>query len=244
MLMLIAAIAADAATAMRNETLKYVISYKWGMIHKDTGDATLSLRQDGDNYRVSLAARTRPWADKVFRVRDTLNATIRMRDLKPLRYEKITHEKKRDARDVITYTHSGDQATGHVTRYRVKEGTPVTYENTLTASGPVYDMLSVFYYLRQLDYSQLNKNKVYTATVFSGKKKEKITIKSLGREVLTLKDGSKREAYHIKFNFTQEGGKKSSDDIDSWISTDSRHIPLYVVGKLPLGQVRAYYTGS
>ena len=33
-----------------------------------------------------------------------------------------------------------------------------------------------------------------------------------------MKDKSKRKAYHIRFNFTMQGGKKSSDDIDCWIS--------------------------
>lgn len=233
-----------ATASFQNENLKYVISYKWGMIHKDTGDATLSLRKDGNIYNVMLAAKTRPWADKLFMVRDTLQATISVSDLKPLSYKKLTHEKDKYAKDVINYSYNGATTTGLCTRYRIKDGKWTTAQNTLTSNGPVYDMLSVFYYLRKLDYAQLNKNKVYVATVFSGKKKEKITIKSLGKETIKLKDNSQREAYHIKFNFTQEGGKKSSDDIDTWISTDSRHIPLYVVGKLPIGQMRAYYVGG
>lgn len=235
---------AEAGTAFSNETLHYVISYKWGLIHKDAGDATLSLRRRGNNYDVMLAAKTKPWADKVYRVRDTLTSTITVRDLKPLTYSKIMHEKDKYAKDEITYTHSGATTKGVARRFRIKEGQPVQTEKSLTASGPVYDMLSVFYYLRKLDYSQLNKNKIYTATVFSGEKKEKVNIKSLGIEKIKLKDKSVKDAYHIKFNFTREGGKKSSDDIDTWISTDDSHIPLYLVGKLPIGEVRAYYVGS
>lgn len=237
---LLVSLSVQAASAFQNETLHYVISYKWGLVHKDAGEATLSLRRQGDNYRLSLAAKTKPWADKVYRTRDTLLASVRVKDFRPLSYEKITHEKGKYARDVITYSQSGQNTIGHAKRYREKKGKINTAESTLTASGPVYDMLSVFYYLRRLDYSQLNKNKIYTATVFSGNKKEKICIKSLGIEKIKLRDKSTREAYHIKFNFTQEGGKKSSDDIDTWISTDSSHIPLYLVGSLPVGQVRAY----
>lgn len=238
---LLASASASAATAFKNETLHYVIQYKWGLIHKDAGEATLSLRQSGGNYKVTLAARTKPWADKIYMTRDTLKASIRMRDLKPLSYEKITHEKGKYAKDVISYSFSGTSTIGHAKRYRIKNGKMNVAEKTLSASGPVYDMLSVFYYLRQLDYSQLSKNKIYTATVFSGNKQEKIKIRSLGIEKIKLRDKSTREAYHIKFNFTQEGGKKSSDDIDTWISTDAAHIPLYLVGSLPVGQVRAYF---
>lgn len=238
------ALNAKAATPFSNENLRYVISYKWGLIHKDAGDATLSLRRNGDRYNVMLAAKSKPWADRIYRVRDTLAGTIRVRDLKPVSYTKITHEKDRHAKDEITYTVSGNTTKGHAKRHRVKKGVNVTSEKTLTATGPVYDMLSVFYYLRKLDYAQLNKNKIYTATVFSGDKKETIRIHSLGLEKIKLKDKSTREAYHIKFNFTRDGGKKSSDDIDTWISTDESHIPLYLVGSLPIGEVRAYFIGG
>ena len=80
-----------AATPFQNEDLHYVISYKWGLIHKDAGDATLSLRRHGDNYNIMLAAKTKPWADKIYQVRDTLKGVVRVSDLKPLSYTKITH---------------------------------------------------------------------------------------------------------------------------------------------------------
>lgn len=228
------------SATFQNETLKYVISYKWGLVHKDAGEATLSLTNTGNNYNIMLAAKTKPWADKIYQVRDTLRGTMRVSDLKPLSYTKITHEKGEYKWDQISYSFSGNNTIGKAKRYKKVKGKPTITENTFTATGPVYDMLSVFYYLRALDYSQLSKNKIYVATIFSGKQKETIKIRSLGVETVKMRDKTTREAYHIKFNFTRNGGKKSSDDIDTWISTDSRHIPLYLVGKLPIGEVRAY----
>lgn len=245
MILFFASLDCKGAVPFSDETLHYVISYKWGMVHKDAGEATLSLRNHGNEYKVMLSARTKPWADKFYSVRDTLAGAIRKKDFMPLSYDKITHEKGKYARDEIKYSKTGDTTTGYVTRFKLsKKGQATSSEKTLTANGPVYDMLSVFYYLRRLDYSALDKNRIYTATVFSGSKKEKISIRSLGREKITLRNKKTCEAYHIKFNFTQEGGKKSSDDIDTWISTEPDHIPLYLVGKLPIGQVRAYFTGS
>lgn len=233
-----------AATPFQNESLKYVISYKWGLIHKDAGEATLSLKRNGDIYNLMLSAKTKPWADKIYQVRDTLKGTMQVRDLRPLSYAKITHEKGEYKIDEIRYSYESNLTTGQTKRIRNENGKTVTKEKTFTATGPVYDMLSVFYYLRKLDYTQLNKNKIYTATIFSGKQKETIKIHSLGIEKIKLKDKTEKEAYHIKFNFTREGGKKSSDDIDTWISTDSRHVPLYLTAKLPIGEVRAYYQGG
>lgn len=244
LIMLLASGSVQAKPSFQNENLRYVISYKWGLIHKDAGDATLSLRRSGSHYNVMLAAKTKPWADRFYRVRDTLTATIRTSDLLPTQYTKITHEKNMNDRDEIRYSRSGGKTTGYCKVYKTREGKTKVKEITLHATGPVYDMLSIFYYLRKLDYAALDRTKIYKATVFSGTKSENIKIRSLGKEMIKLKDKTEREAYHIRFNFTQEGGKKSSDDIDTWISTDSDHIPLYLVGKLPVGEVRAYFLGK
>ncbi len=224
-----------------DEQLHYVISYKWGLIHKDAGEATLNLRNQNGRYSLALYARTKPWADKFYEVRDTLLGSLRKEDMKVLSYSKISHENGKYGRDDITYSYTGSTVTGRCSRYRDKKGVISKSEKTLHANGPVYDMLSVFYYLRTINYEALSKGTVFKATVFSGSKAETITIRSLGKEKIKLRDKTTREAYHIKFNFTTEGKKKSSDDIDTWISTDSRHIPLYLVGKLPIGEVRAYY---
>lgn len=233
------------AATFSNETLHYVISYKWGMIHKDAGDATLTLRKKGNTYETMLAARTRPWADKFYQVRDTLLCTMDRSDLAPVSYHKITHEKGKHKRDVINYIQSRGITKGDVVKYRNNDGKWTARKSSLTASGPVFDMLSIFYYLRTLDYDRLSKgNYVYKATVFSGSKSETISIRCLGREKIKLRDKTVREAYKIRFNFTTGGGTKSSDDMDTWISTDSKHIPLYLVGKLPVGEVRAYFTGQ
>lgn len=229
------------AFGFQNERLHYVISYKWGLIHKDAGNATLTLRHNGNNYDLMLAAKTKPWADKFYRVRDTLLCTVRQHDLRPISYSKITHEKNTDSRDEIKYSNYKSVTKGETLRYRFRDGKWNVTKKQLTASGPVFDMLSIFYYLRSLNYEALHNNQVFKATVFSGSKAETITIRCLGKKSIKLKNKTSREAYHIRFNFTQEGGRKSSDDIDTWISADSRHIPLYLVGKLPVGEVRAYF---
>lgn len=234
--------AAGYSSGFSNESLHYVISYKWGLIHKDAGEATLSLRRNGANYDLTLTAKTKPWADKIYEVRDTLLGKLRIADLRPLTYSKIAHEKGRYSRDDISYSYSGAAATGICKRLRTgKDGNVTITEKKLSASGPVYDMLSVFYYLRLINYDDLQKGKLTKATVFSGSKAETITIKFVGKENISLRNKSKREAYHIQFTFTTDGKKKSSDDIDTWISADGKHIPLYMVGKLPVGQVRVYY---
>ena len=221
-----------------NETLNYEVVYHWGVIWKHAADATLSTRKTKDGYYAQLVGKTRSWADKVYPVRDTLKCTMN-NDLKPLLYEKLTHEKDYYARDVIKFSYNNSNTKAHCTRYRKSGATSID----LSAKAQAYDMVSVFYMLRNLDYEELSRNKNYTTVIFSGKEKEYLTINYKGVENIKMRDGSKRKAHRIDFRFTQEGGKKSSDNLSAWMSTEADRIPLLLVGKLPVGEVKCYYKG-
>lgn len=226
-----------SAVDYTNERLNYEIVYHWGMVWKHAGDASLSIKKSGDGYFSQLVGKTRSWADKVYPVRDTLKCTLNDK-LQPLRYEKLTHENDYYAHDIVafSYYYGSTKATGT----RIRRGKP-NAEISLSAKCQAYDMVSVFYMLRNLDYDKLSTTKPVTTVIFSGKQKEYLTITFKGKETIKMRDGTKREAYHIKFRFTQEGGKKSSDNLDAWLSTDAKRIPLLLVGKLPVGEVKCYY---
>lgn len=57
-------------------------------------------------------------------------------------------------------------------------------------------------------------------------------------------NGKNQDAYRIRFTFTTDGRKQSSEPIEAWISTDARHIPLLIEGSLKIGKVRCIYTGG
>ena len=219
-----------------NEMLNYQIVFSWGMVWKHAGDATLSIKKTSTGYQAQLTGKTRSWADKVYPVRDTLKCTMD-KQMRPLRYEKLTHEDDYYARDVIKFSYNHTHTSAHCTRYRKSGTTSID----LSAKAQAYDMVSVFYMLRNLDYNELSRNKNYTTVIFSGKEKEYLTINYKGVETIKMRDGTKRQAHRIAFKFTQEGGKKSSDNLTAWMATDDSRIPLLLVGKLPVGEVKCYY---
>ena len=239
MVLLVAAMMLPQSVMARDfnkESLNYEIVYQWGMIWKHAGDATLSINKSGNGYKAQLTGKTRSWADKVYPVRDTLKCTMDA-NMRPLLYEKLTHEKGYYARDVVKFSYNYSHTKAHCTRYR-KDGTTTI---DLSAKSQAYDMLSVFYMLRNLDYDELSRNQNYTTVIFSGKEKEYLTINYKGVETIKMRDGSKRKAHCITFKFTQQGGKKSSDNLTAWMSTEDDRIPLLLVGKLPVGEVKCYY---
>ena len=229
---------AQALSSFSDETLNYEVVYHWGMIWKHAASAKLSLQNSGDYYNTSLTAYTRSWADKIYPVRDTLTCQILKDGLKPMKYVKTSHEGKHYGKDIVEYSYSDGYSLANCTVIRQDRDTRYV---KLQAPGQAYDMLSVFYFLRTLDFNTFKANGVIKSTVFSGKRKENVTVKYHKVEHVEMRNGSKQIAHHISFTFTQDGQTKSSDDIHCWISTDSRHIPLVIKGSLPVGEVRVFY---
>lgn len=153
MMALSAAVAAHSYT-LTNETLHYDIVYHWGLIWKHAGSATLSIKKSGYNYDASLSARTISWADKVFRVRDTLSCTIQPSGMRPIVYRKASHEGKHSGIDIVRYSYNGNTSLAECTRIRPGKANNVV---RLQANGQAYDMLSIFFYIRALDYKAMVK---------------------------------------------------------------------------------------
>lgn len=244
LLSLLAPLAKAAPPTFPNETLNYMISYKWGFIEKDAANATLKLINNPSTCEIQLTASTLPWADKIFCVRDTLQSWISRTTLKPVKYIKTTHENGKYNQDVLVYSYDGDKVTGTCNRTKTSNGVTSKSVYKTTVTGTTYDMLSIFYYIRTIDFGNMPSGKTLTANILSGSKPEIITIKNLGTENTVMPDGTSYQCYHIQFTFTTDGGNNVTPPMDTWITTDNLRIPVKLIGTLPIGKVRAFLTSN
>lgn len=242
-LIMLAAIAVNAvAIDFDDESLNYRVTYKWGLIQKNAGRANLTLKRNGNDYQAVLTARSDPWADHIYSVRDTLRSHMTGSAMRPVLYDKATHEAGKYSHDVIRYSYEGTDVKAECTRYRLdKKGNQTSTSIDLEAKVPAVDMLSIYYYVRQLYYSGMKKDQHTYATIFSGKRKEKLTVIYEGTETVKV-DGTSYFCHRITFTFTAEG-RPSSDPMTAWISADNDRIPVRVTGQLPVGKIHVLFTG-
>ena len=80
--------------------------FKWGLINKKAGVVSITLAEDGDKYSSRLTGTSASWADRFFKVRDTLSGRMTKKDMTPLFYEKIAHEGGKHKHDIVTYNYS------------------------------------------------------------------------------------------------------------------------------------------
>lgn len=224
-----------------NETLSYRVTYKWGLIQKVAGDASLTLTKGPSGYLAKLTARTRPWADPIFSVRDTLIGRMMLGDMLPTLYDKTTHEGGKYGHDVIRYSYHNDIATAVCTRYRLdKKGKESSSELTLSAPVPAVDMVSVYYFVRRLPFDTMTPGQVSHATIFSGKRKEHLDLTYHGIENVKL-DGHTYECYNVTFTFSVDRINNSSAPMKAWIRTDGTRIPVKLVGELTIGKIHVLW---
>lgn len=243
---ILAVVPAVHATDFDDESLNYRVMYKWGLVNKQAGTVNLSLSRTATRYNTQLTARSEKWADHFYKVRDTLTCIIDHRSFRPLEYQKRSHEGGDHKHDVVTYSYTGNTVTGHCSRKKWnKKYKLVTDETrTLTATGMTLDMMSAFYFMRNRPYASWNTGLTQSVNLFSGKRKEILTITYLGIEKVKV-DKTQHECYHITFTFTDPDNKKqqSSDAMEAWISTAADRVPIKLEGNLKVGKVQCFFTG-
>lgn len=224
-----------------NEQLNYRVTYKWGIIHKQAGSAQFTLTKHNDHYSAVLTARTQPWADRIFQVRDTLVGNMRLGDMAPTLYDKTTHEGNEYRHDVIKYTFTADSMIATCNRYKIdKKGRVTVTDTILSALQPGTDMLSVYYLVRRLPFDEMKTGTTAKATIFSGKKIEQLAVKYEGIETIKL-NGRQYRCYKINFTFSSERMKNSSAPMWAWISTEGQRVPIKLIGELAIGQIQVLW---
>lgn len=225
-------------SANPSESLHYKVMFKWGLINKKAGTADLVLTPGADYLKATLTAKNEPWADGIYKLRDTLISHMDPVTMTPSYYERIAHEDGKYARDIVRFNQTEKIVTAHTERYRRKSdgAEPTSALNTLSASGVTVDMVSAFYYLRKLDFSRMSPGQSVTVNIFSAKRKELLRIIFRGKEKVKI-DNKSYDTWRVSFTFTTDGAKKSSDNIDTWIETTGEHIPVKLRGKLKIGSI-------
>jgi hypothetical protein len=235
-----------AANSIKAESLKYNIYYQWGIVWKIAAEATLTTHESTFKSQkainLQMAAKTTPFFDHFQRVRDTLVA-ITSPDVQPLYYAKITHEGDYFFKEDATYSYSGAKTYIKVRGYK---RTGMVSDSTLTYPKPntVYDMLSIFHYLRNADMSKMKVNQPVPLVIVSGN--EFFNIKVIYNGEMTIKTPNNinynTQKMSIIFEYLKNN-KIEKEVMEFWMSKDTRHIPIMFSVKLPLGSMKAYFDG-
>jgi len=108
---------------------------------------------------------------------------------------------------------------------------------TVDVPSGIQDMLSAFYYARNIDFTNAKVGDVFSIPSFVDKEIWPLKIKFVGRETLKTDLGKFR---CLKFRPIIQTGRifKKEEDLNVWITDDKNHVPLRAQAKIMFGAVK------
>jgi len=232
-ILLLSGVFASSLKAVITDGEKLTFNVKYGVI--SAAEATLSVKSSnlGDKpvWLITSNAKTYSFFDSIFKVRDTVQSWWEKDTLRSLRFSKRLNEGSYKQYRVHTYDH--DKKTSTYQRWNFKKQIYRTKEITIPAN--TQDILSSFYYVRQMD---LVPGSTLMLDVTTDGKAYKTQVVVHRRETIDSIFGEK-VCLVIEPLLKSEAVFKQSGKILIWITDDEYKIPLKMTSQITFGAFTA-----
>ncbi|MHB0970271.1 MAG: DUF3108 domain-containing protein [Thermoanaerobaculia bacterium] len=190
------------------------------------GRGTMSIAPvDGDPSRLRITSEvaSNDGISRFYRVRDFVESIVARDNFSTLRYEKRLRERKR-VKDVVTTV---DPSRGIASRRGEEIAVPT----------PVYDPVSIIYYIRRLDLTPGNSLAV---KILSDRRVYDTEIEVLRRETVTVPAGTFRTiVVQPRLGKPEDGERNPEGQMQVWLSDDERRLPVRIRTQLRAGAITA-----
>lgn len=211
------------------EELRYRVHY--GFIN--AGEAVLTVdrrvREQAERpcYQVEVSGRTTGAFSRFMKIRNVWGTYLDTAQMKPLRaYRNIRENRYRLDEDLqFDYNRrlvSVKRTERKDTAYRIP--------------NPVFDIVSGYYFLRQVDYSQLAPGTVMSLDAYFDDAQYKFKVRFVGREAVKTKFG-RVSALVLSPIMPENSFFDGENAIRLWMSDDANRVPLKVSAELLVGSV-------
>jgi hypothetical protein len=206
------------------EKLRFVIYY--GLVSGGYVDVELlSTEYEGKKvYHSKMLATTSGLADVIYKVRDEYQSFFDPSTLLPYKSVRDISEGRYKRYDLAFFDHKNLKVVNN----KNKE---------FTVSPDIRDMVSVFYYVRNLDFDKMKPGDIIKINTFFDNELFPFDMRFRGYETITTK---KSEYKCIKLVPFVETGRvfQSEDDMIIFLSADRNRVPIRVEFLLKLGSVK------
>lgn len=221
------------------EELIYDMYFRYGLINTKAGVSTLTSEEatyaDQAVYKFSLCGKSSGAVKTFFSVADTLSSFM-SKELRPLAYTKDAHENNDHTIERASYSYP---ASGKVELRgkRIKNG-ELKFDTLQVSDVPIYDMISVIYYARTLDYSSMKKGDQLSIAYFTGRRMEHMDIRYRGEETIKANDGREYNCIKLVMILNEKAFENGNEAMTVYISNDHNKVPIRIDSKLKLGSTR------
>lgn len=218
------------------EKLVYTGFYNWGIIWVKAGRVEFSLSQS-DKYpnaeKLEAVGGSLPSWDWIFTIRDTLISHYDKDTFLPYEFSRKAHEGNYHKTFDYVFNYQDSVVLGDIHRigkYQRKD--------TVQLKSGTYDMLSVAWMARELDFDKYEKNDLIPIRILIDSKIYDLYVRYLGVNK-TKVAGRKQECYVFSPLLVEGEVFKGGENMKVWVSKDEYRLPLMVEAKILVGSVKA-----
>lgn len=222
------------------EVLKYSVYYNWGFIWIDAGWVNFSVKpavyKGKTVYHFDSQGASHKSYDWLYKVRDRYQSYVDKETLLPVWFHRTNFEGGFQVYNQYQF----DWKNNRVFIATETSDRPFK-KDTLALPNCTYDVLSLIYTCRNVDFSKLKKNDTVPVITVIDNEVFNLYIRYLGKE--TIKDRNNNQYRCIKFSALLVEGTifKGGEDMFVWITDDSNKVPVLVEAKILVGSVKAYF---
>ena len=220
------------------ERMSFVIHYKWGIINADVASATLSLDTDELNGRPVFAAtafgQNARKFDPFFKMREDFRSWFSPDGWEPLRFTRDTKEGNYYSLNTYAFDRSAGVIRADLDRKgRGKE----TVDLPLTDC--TFDVLSLFYFARNLDLSAVTPGRKYPLTFAIDDDICNIYFIYKGLEVKNIKGVGKvrTRRFTVKLASGEVFGEDTEAAGDMWFTDDDNRLLVWFDTPIRAGHI-------
>lgn len=218
------------------EFLKYKIYYNWNFIWLSAGEITFRIIDEEDQFHFKVVGLTYDSYNWFFEVEDYFDAWVQKEDLLPVRSIKSLKEGKYRLYDDLTF----NQSSGKIYNERGKAVDDIRERHNFEMEQCMHDMISIFYYCRNIDFSNSQPGEKLPIKIFADKKIWPLQILFKGYE------HNKKIKGQGEFNTLKISPEVIAGDlfpegaqVNVWVSDDQNKMPLVIESPLSVGSAKA-----
>lgn len=220
------------------ESLQYDLYFKYGLLFTKAGWATLTTKDatySGNNvYRTDLITASTGVARKAFELNDTLTSYI-SKQMTPLAYFKRAHEGGDFTDEQLYYSYSNNKV--NISTRRVKDGRE-RFNKSMSVDQCTYDMMSVIFFARELNYSSMKKGDKTRISFISGQNRQNMDIVYQGTENMKANNNKTYACHKLSLVTSDDAFENTNEAMKIYITADNNRIPVRIDSGLKIGSMR------
>ncbi len=216
------------------EKLVYKVYYNWQFIWIPAGEVSFEIFETDSTYQMLTLGSTYSSYDSFFKVRDRFESTIDKSTMLPTTFVRDISEGNYMRYDSVVFDQVNKTATEYIGKYKSN-----IKRHDFSFKSCVQDMVSIMYYLRNIDDAYIQEDAALPISVFFDKELFNLDINVLERERIKIKGLGSQEVIHISPQLVTGDVFKEGNEMSIFVSANQSKVPLLIESAVSVGSVKA-----